>query len=48
MARYICRRCNFRFEAKNANECGYCGRGDIEIEKNAGELLEDVDKILDD
>ena len=47
MPKYICRRCNFRFESRNPKECGYCGRNDsLEVEKSASELLDDVDKIL--
>ena len=48
MTRYICTACNFRFNSENPKECPYCGRSRIEKEKSAEELLEEVDKILDE
>ncbi|MFA7707797.1 MAG: hypothetical protein WCX73_02500 [Candidatus Pacearchaeota archaeon] len=46
MVKFVCKHCKFRFEAADAFDCPYCGRETIEKEKSAGELLEDVDKIL--
>ncbi|MBS3080918.1 hypothetical protein J4221_05580 [Candidatus Pacearchaeota archaeon] len=44
---FICKRCSFRFESKNVKECPYCGRREgIEREKNASELLEEVEGLL--
>lgn len=48
MPRYICKDCNYRFNAERTRECDYCGRNNIEIEKNAGELLDEVDRLLKD
>ena len=49
MSRYICTNCNYRFSTeKRATECGYCGKNSIEIEKSATELLEDVDRMLNE
>ena len=46
MARYICRNCNYNFNAEVANECRFCGMDSIEIEKDAHELLDEVDRLL--
>ena len=47
MARYVCKNCRFRIEAKNPpKECGYCGRKTLEIEKSAGELLDEVGELM--
>ena len=46
MPRYVCKNCNYRFNSENANECGFCGMKDIEIEKNANELLDEVNRLL--
>ena len=49
MPRYICTNCNYRFSTeKGATECGYCGKNSIEIEKSATELLDDVDRMLNE
>ncbi|MBS3093293.1 hypothetical protein J4456_01790 [Candidatus Pacearchaeota archaeon] len=45
---YICKNCNFKFEAKNVFDCPYCGKKEfIEKEKNASELLDDIDRLLE-
>jgi len=46
MVKYICTNCNYRFESEDAYDCPYCGREKIENEKSAGELLEDVSRLL--
>ena len=46
MTKYVCRDCNYRFESRETNECMFCGMGNIELEKSAGELLDDVDRLL--
>lgn len=46
MTKYVCKNCNYRFEHKSANECGFCGMDSIEIEKNASELLDEIDRLL--
>ncbi len=49
MPKYVCTNCNFSFHSQTAKECGYCGRtNSIEEEKSAGQLLDDVDKLLKD
>jgi len=48
MPKYVCKRCNFRFDSNNPRECGYCGRSDsLEVEKSAVDLLDEVDKLLE-
>ena len=46
MTKWICPGCNYRFEAENPTECPYCGRTNIEKEKDASELLEEVESLL--
>ncbi|MBR9706708.1 hypothetical protein GOV14_06755 [Candidatus Pacearchaeota archaeon] len=46
MIKYICTNCNYRFNAQEAIDCPYCGKEKIEKEKNATELLEEVEQIL--
>lgn len=46
MVIHICTNCNYRFDAENAIECPYCGQEGLEKEKSAGELLEEVDRLL--
>lgn len=46
MVKFLCKNCNYKFESENAFDCPYCGKESIEKEKSAGELLEDVDRLL--
>jgi len=46
MVKFLCKNCNYRFESEKAFDCPYCGKESIEKEKSAGELLEEVDRIL--
>mgnify|MGYP001595058328 FL=1 len=46
MSRYICKDCNYRFNAEKLIDCGYCGKNNIEMEKNAEELLDEIDKLI--
>ncbi len=46
MAKYICKNCNYNFNAENADECRFCGMESIEVEKSAGDLLDEVDRLL--
>ena len=42
----VCKHCNFKSD-KEMSVCGYCERGDgIENEKDASQLLDDVDRLL--
>lgn len=44
---FICKNCNFRFEARAISECPYCGKKEhIEKEKNASELLDEIQGLL--
>lgn len=46
MAKYICKNCNYRFDGEGLEGCGFCGMDSIEEEKDAGELLEEVERLL--
>jgi hypothetical protein len=46
MVAWVCNRCKFRFNATNPRDCPYCGRETLEKEKNASELLDEVDDLL--
>jgi hypothetical protein len=47
MKKWVCNLCNFRFNSSNPLNCPYCGREEgIEIEKNAEELLNEIEEIL--
>jgi DNA-directed RNA polymerase subunit RPC12/RpoP len=46
MVRYICPNCRFYLEAEKAVECPYCGKRTLEKERDAEELLDEIDKIL--
>lgn len=48
MTKYICINCNYKFESENPSECPYCGTDKFEKDKSAGELLEEVGRILGD
>jgi len=46
MTKYICLNCNYKFELENHSECPHCGADKFEKDKSAGELLEEVERIL--
>ncbi|MFH1359035.1 MAG: hypothetical protein ABIH37_04050 [archaeon] len=46
MAKYVCKNCNYRFDSEDADECGFCGMKSIEVEKNAEELIDEIERIL--
>jgi len=48
MGRYICTNCNYRFESSKISDCPYCGLKKVEKEKNAEELLKEIENMLDD
>jgi len=48
MVKWVCKGCDFRFEAENPNDCPYCGRDMLEKEPNASELLSEVERLLGD
>ena len=37
-----CLNCNFRFESKEQKRCPYCENNNLEKEKSAEELVEDI------
>jgi DNA-directed RNA polymerase subunit RPC12/RpoP len=48
MVRYICRHCKFKCEVMRSSECPYCGRNTLEKEKSAEELLDEVERVLEE
>jgi len=46
MVKFVCKNCNYRFETENAFDCPYCGKESIEKEQSAVELLDDVERLL--
>jgi DNA-directed RNA polymerase subunit RPC12/RpoP len=46
MTKFVCSKCNYRFEANQADSCPYCGGKTIEREKSASELLNEVTNML--
>jgi len=48
MGKFICTNCNYRFDAENALECPYCGKESLEQDKSATELLEEVERLLEE
>ena len=48
MVKFVCKGCNYRFDSETAFECPYCGQEEsIEKEQSAGELLQDVKRLLE-
>ena len=46
--RYICKSCGYQFESKVLPKtCPYCNKGRVEEEKDAEELIEEVENLLD-
>ncbi len=48
MVKWICSGCDFRFESENPKGCPYCGRDTLEKEPDASELLDEVERLLED
>ena len=48
MTKWVCTGCNFRFESGFAKECPYCSRKNIEKEPSAEELLDEVERLLEE
>ena len=46
MAKFVCSKCNYRFQAQKADNCPYCGENSISEEKSASELVEEVSDML--
>ena len=47
MVKFVCTKCNYRFEAEKVETCPYCGEEGVEPEKSASELIKEVEKILE-
>ncbi len=47
MTKLICKGCGYRIDGNKANKkCPYCSKESLEEEKDAEELLEEVNKII--
>ncbi|MBT4135741.1 hypothetical protein HOD75_04385 [archaeon] len=46
MGVWICRNCNFRFKSGSPLDCPYCGKEEVEKEKSAIELVNEVAQLL--
>jgi len=46
MTRFICKDCGYKFESAE-KKCPYCSKDNVEEEKNAEELIKDIEKILE-
>ena len=42
MVEFVCVECGYRFEADKKKRCPYCGETNIEKDKSAEELIENV------
>ncbi len=47
MVKCVCANCNYRCELRKKSDCPYCGMDALEKEKTAGELIEEVEKLLE-
>ena len=44
---YICANCKFKFKAsKMPNTCPYCNKNTVEQEKNADDLVNEIEDLL--
>jgi len=48
MVKFICSNCNYRCDLENHVDCPYCGKDTLEQNKSAKELLEEVERVLED
>jgi hypothetical protein len=46
MVKYICKNCNYGFEGENVGECNFCGMESLEREKDACELIDEIENLL--
>ncbi len=42
MANFRCMTCGYQFKSAEKKKCPYCGKEDVEKEKNADELIDNV------
>ena len=48
MTKYICDKCEYSTKLENLGDCPCCKEGKMETEKDANELIEEVEEILND
>lgn len=48
MTKFICTSCNFRFESEKMICCPYCNSNNIERDKNAKEIIDEVTRIIEE
>lgn len=48
MTKFVCSKCNYRFEAQKADSCPYCGEESVSEEKSASELVSEVSEMLEE
>jgi len=46
MTKFVCSKCNYRFEAERVDNCPYCGEDTVDKEKSASELINEVTNML--
>ena len=46
MAKYVCKNCNYNSELEKEAECSFCGMENLELEKSAGELLDEIRNLF--
>ena len=46
MVIYVCKNCNYRSEKENISECSFCGMDCIEAEKDAGDLIQEIEDLF--
>ncbi len=47
MTKLVCKGCGYHIDSqKPTKTCPYCGKDRLEKEKNAGEILEEINDIL--
>jgi len=46
MVRLVCKNCNYKCELEKLSHCPYCGNNSLEKEKNAKELIEEIENLL--
>ena len=44
--KFVCKECSNGFESSHPFECPYCGRDNFEKEKDASELLNEIEGLL--
>jgi len=48
MAKFVCKECGYRLEGNPTKKmCPYCSKETLREEPDAGDILDEVEKILD-